>query len=141
MAQEEHKAVLKRVKELVSRIEPASAVIREEDVPSIPESIPEPSTSRPTDPLQTSLVETSPQLLSFDPFEGEEEQIMHSTSTGAARVISQTIRVESNITTPLKIIGQKGPKPAGGKDLKPAGGKDPKPAGGKNLKSTEGKDP
>ena len=64
----EHKAVLKRAKELVSRIEPASVVVCAEDIPSNPESIPEPSTSRPTDPLQTSLVETGPQLLSLDPF-------------------------------------------------------------------------
>ena len=64
---EEHKAVLKRAKELVSRIEPASVVVHAEDIPSIPESIPEPSTSRPTDPLETSLVETGPQLLSLDP--------------------------------------------------------------------------
>ena len=80
-------------------------VVHAEDIPSIPESIPEPSTSRPTDPLETSLVETSPQLLSLDPFEGEEEQIIHPISTGAARVISQAIRVESNITMSLKIIG------------------------------------
>ena len=45
---------------------------------------------------------------------------------GAARVISQTVCVESNITKPLKIFGGKGPKSAGGKDPKSAGGKDPK---------------
>ena len=84
-----------------------------EDVPSLFETLPEPTTSRQTDPLETSLVESGPQLLSLDPFEGEEEEIICRTSTGAARVISQTISVESNITKPQKIIGGKGLKSAG----------------------------
>ena len=96
---------------------------------------------RGTDPLETSLVEPSPQLVSPDPFEGEEEPVICPTSVGAARVISQTVHVESNITKPLKIIGGKGPKSAGGKDPKSSGGKDPKSAGGKDLKSAGGKDP
>ena len=96
---------------------------------------------RGTDPLETSLVEPSPQLVSLDPFEGEEEPIIHPTSVGAARVISQTVHVESNITKPLKIVGGKGPKSAGGKDPKSAGGKDLKSAGGKDPKSAGGKDP
>ena len=115
-------------------------VVRAEDVPSILESLPEPSTSRQTDPLETSLVESGPQLVSLDPFEGEEE-IICPTSTGAARIISQTISVESNITKPLKIIGGKGPKSAGGKNPKSAGDKGLKSAGGKDLRSTGGKDP
>ena len=117
-----------------------------EDVPSILESLPELSTSRQTDPLETSLVESGPQLVSLNPFEGEEEPTIHPTSTGAARVISQTISVESNITKPLKIIGGKGlksagTKSAGGKDPKSAGGKDPKSAGGKDPKSPGGRPP
>ena len=110
-------------------------MVHAEDVPSILESLPEPSTSRQTDPLETSLVESSPQLVSLDPFEGEEEPTIHPTSMEAARVMSQTISVESNITKPLKIIGGKGPKSAGPKS---AGGKDPKSAG---PKSAGGKDP
>ena len=89
---------------------------------------------RGTDPLETSLVEPGPQLVSLDPFEGEEEPVIHPTSVGAARVISQTVHVESNITKPLKTIGGKGPKSAGGKDPKSAGGKDLKSAGGKDPK-------
>ena len=128
-------------------------MVHAEDVASILESLSEPSTSRQTDPLETSLVESSPQLVSLDPFEGEEEPTICPTSTGAARVISQTISVESNITKPLKIIGGKGRKSAGPKSagLKSAGGKDlksagPKSAGGKDLKSAGpksagGKDP
>ena len=115
-------------------------VVHAEDVPSLFETLPEPSTSRQTDPLETSLVESGPQLLSLDPFEGEEEEIICPTSTGAARVISQTVSVESNITKSQKIIGGKGPKSAGPKSAGPkiAGGKEPKSAG---LKSAGGKDP
>ena len=53
---EEHKAVLKRAKELLSRTESTSTVVCAEDVPSILESLPEPSMSRQTDPLEISLV-------------------------------------------------------------------------------------
>ena len=102
---------------------------------------------RGTDPLETSLAKPGPQLVSLNPFEGEEEPIIRPTSAGAARVTSQTISVKSNITKPLKIIGGKGLKSAGGKDLKSTGGKDlksagckdPKSAGGKDLKSAGGK--
>ena len=132
----------------MSRTEATSTVVCAEDVPSLFETLPEPSTSRQTDPLETSLVESSPQLLSLNLFEEEEEEMIRPTSTGAARVISQTISVESTITKPQKIIGGKGPRPAGpktvgGKDPKPAGsktvgGKDPKPA---DPKTVGGKDP
>ena len=140
LKREEHKAVLKRAKELLSRTESASTVVHAEDVPSIPESLAEPSTSRQTNPLETSLVEPGPQLVSLNPFEGEEEPIICPTSTGAARVTSQTISIKSNITKSLKIVEGKGLKSAGGKDPKSAGGKDPKSAGGKDLKSAGGKD-
>ena len=79
-------------------------VVRAEDVPSLFETLPEPLTSRQTDPLETSLVESGSQLLSLNPFE-EEEEMVRPTSTGAAQVISQTIHVESTITKPQKIIG------------------------------------
>ena len=58
-----------------------NTVVRAEDVPSNLESLPEPSTSRQTDPLETSLIESGPQLVNFDPFEGEEEPTIHPTST------------------------------------------------------------
>ena len=64
LKREEHKAVLKRAKELLSRSKPASTVVHAEDVPSILEALPEPSTSRQgTDPLETSLVESGPSLV------------------------------------------------------------------------------
>ena len=145
--------MLKKAKDLLSRTEATSTVVCAEDVPSLFETLPEPSTSRQTDPLETSLVESGPQLLSLNPFEGEEEEIIHPTSMGVARVISQTISVESNITKPQKIIGGKGlksvgpmsvgPKTVGSKEPrsagpKSAGGRDPKTA---DPKSAGGRDP
>ena len=141
LKREEHIEVLKRAKSLFQRTEAPFTAVHEEDAPLIVDWHPEPSMSRRgTDPLETSLVEPSPQLVSLDPFEGEEEPIIHPTSVGAARVISQTVCVESNITKPLKIIGGKGSKSAGGKDPKSAGGRDSKSAGGKDLKSAGGRD-
>ena len=76
--------------------------------------------------------------------------MIRPTSTGAARVISQTISIESNIPKPQKIIGGKEPrsaglkpaaKPAGLKPaLKPAGPKPagPKTAGSRPLRPTVG---
>ena len=140
LKREAHKAVLKKAKDLLSRTEATSTVVHAEDVPSPIETLPEPSTSTQTDPLETSLVESGPQLLSLDPFGEEEEEMIHPTSMGAARVISQTISVESNITKPQRIIGGKGPKSAGPKPagLKTVGGKEPRSAG---PKSAEGRDP
>ena len=153
LKREAHKEVLKKAKELLSRTEATSTVVRAEDIPSLFKTLPEPSTSRQTDPLETSLVESGPQLLSLDPFEEEEEEMIRPTSTATARVISQTISVKSNITKPQKIIGGKGLKSAG---LKPAGpktvgGKEPRSAGPKTVggkeprsagsKSVGGRDP
>ena len=66
--------------------------------------------------------------------------MIRPTSTGAARVISQTISVESNITKPQKIIGGKSPKSAGPKSAGPktVGGKEPRSTG---LKTAGGKEP
>ena len=116
-------------------------MVHAEDLPSLVETFPEPSMSQQTDPLETSLVESGPQLLSLDPFEEEEEEMIRPTSMGAARVISQTISVESNIPKPQKIIGGKEPRSAGPKSAgpkpaaKPAGPKSagPKPAGLKSA--------
>ena len=117
LKREEHKAVLKRAKELLSQTEPASTAVDEEDVPPIPEVYPEPSTSRQgADPLETSLVESGPLLVSLNPIKGEEEQVICPTSVGAATVVAQTFHVESNITMPLESAGGKVPKqPAGRK--------------------------
>ena len=150
LKREAHKEVLKKAKELSSRTEATSTVVHAEDLPSPIETLPEPSTSRQTDPLETSLVESGPQLLSLDPFEEEEGEMICPTSTGAARVISQTISVESNITKLQKISGGKeprsvGPKSAGPKSAGPkaVGSKEPRSAGLKPAgpKTVGSKDP
>ena len=141
LKREEHIAVLKRAKGLLRRTEAPSTAVREEDAPLIVDLHPGPSMSgRGTDPLETSLVEPSPLLVSLNPFEGEEEPVIHPTSVGAATVVSRTVRVESNVTKPLKVTGGKDPKqPVRGKDLKSAGGKDLKQrAGGKPPKLSVG---
>ena len=96
LKREAHKEVLKKAKELLSRTEATSTVVHVEDIPSLFMTPSEPSTSRQADPLETSLVESGPQLVSLTPFEEGEEEVICPTSTGAARVLSQTISVEGD---------------------------------------------
>ena len=115
-----------------------------EDIPSLLVTPSEPSTSRQVDPLETSLVESGPQLVHLTPFEEGEEEVIRPTSTGAARVISQTISVEDDVPKPQKVIAGKEPRSTGLKSARPksaglmpagpktAGGRPPRPAvGGK----------
>ena len=61
-------------------------------------------------------MESGPLLVSLNPFEGEEELVICPTSVGGATVVTQMIRVESNIARPLESAGGKVPKqPAGRK--------------------------
>ena len=88
LRREEHKAVPKRAKALLERTEPASTAVCEEDAPTTVELHPEPSASgQGTDPLETSLVEAGPLLVSLNPFKGEEELVICPTSVGAASLI------------------------------------------------------
>ena len=142
LKREAHKEVLKIAKEMSSKTAATSTVERAEDV-SVPLATPaEPSTSQ-QDPLETSLVQTSPQLVSLIPFEESEEEIIRPTSTGAARVLSQTISIEGSVPKPQKVIAGKEPRPTG---LKSAGPKSvgqksagPKPTGSKLIARKESK--
>ena len=128
LKREVHKEVLKIAKEMSSKTAATSTVVRSEDV-SIPLATPaELSTSR-QDPLETSLVETGPQLVSLIPFEESEEEIIRPTSTGAARVLSQTISIEGSVPKPQKVIAGKEPRPIGPKSASPksAGSKSASP--------------
>ena len=90
LKREEHIEVLKRAKSLLRRTEAPSTAVCEEDAPLIVDWHPGPSMSgRGTDPLETSLVEPGPLLVSLNPFEGEEEPVICPTSVGAATVILQ----------------------------------------------------
>ena len=109
LKREEHKALLKRAKELLSRTKLASTVVCAEDVPSILEALSEPSTSRQrTDPLETSLVESGPLLVSLNLFPSEEEDedeppSVHQfkRSTVQTKTVSQ-ITTKSYIQTPAE---------------------------------------
>ena len=142
LKREAHKEVLKIAKEMSSKTAATSTVVRAEDV-SIPLATPaEPSTSR-QDPLETSLVETGPQLVSLIPFEESEEEMIRPNLTGAARVLSQMISIEGSVPKPQKVIAGKEPRPAGPKSAGPksAGPKStgPKPTGSKLVARKEPK--
>ena len=140
LKREVQKEVLKIAKELSGKTAATYTVVCAEDV-SIPLATPaEPSTSQ-QDPLETSLVETGPQLVSLNPFEESDEEIIGPTSTGAARVLSQMISIEGNVPKPRKVIAGKEPRLAGLKSASPksAGPKStgPKPTSSKLIASKE----
>ena len=136
LKREAHKEVLKIAKEMSSKTAVTSTVVRAEDVSILLATPAEPSSSQ-QDPLETSLVETGPQLLSLIPFEESEEEMIRPTLTGAARVLSQTISIEGSVPKPQKVIAGKEPRPAGPKSAGPksAGSKSasPKSAGPKSA--------
>ena len=128
LKRETHKEVLKKAKELLSGTTATSTVVRDEDIPTLPATPLEPSASQLEDPLETSLVESGPQLVSLTPFKEGEEEVIRPTSMGAARVLSQMISIEGDVPKPQKKIAGKEPRAAG---LKSAGPKSasPKSAG------------
>ena len=73
-----------------------------------------------------------PQLISLIPFEESEEEIIRPTSTGAARVLSQTISIEGSVPKPQKVIAGKEPRPIGPKSPGPKSA-GPKSAGSKSA--------
>ena len=118
LRREAHKEALKKAKEFSGKTAVTSTVVRAEDV-SIPLATPaEPSTPR-QDPLETSLVETGPQLVSLNPFEESDEEIIRPTPTGAARILSQMISIEGSVPKPQKVIAGKEPRSAGPKSATP----------------------
>ena len=76
LKREAHKEVLKKTKELLSRTTATSTVVRTEDIPTLPTTPLEPSNSQLEDSLETSLVESGPQLVSLTPFEEGEEEVI-----------------------------------------------------------------
>ena len=100
LKREEHKALLKRAKELLSQTEPASTAVCKEDAPPIPEVHPEPSTTgQGVDPLETSLVESGPLLVSLNPFPSEEEDEDEPPSVPQFRRSTVQTETVSQITT------------------------------------------
>ena len=86
-----------------------STVVHAEDVSTLLATLAEPSTSR-QDPLETSLIAMGPQLMSLNPFEESDEEMIRPTSTGAARVLSQTTSIEGDVPKPQKVIAGKEPR-------------------------------
>ena len=64
-------------------------------------------------------METGPQFVSLNPFEESDEEIIRPTSTGAARILSQTISIEGSVPKPQKVIAGKEPRSAGPKSATP----------------------
>ena len=81
----------------------------EEETAATVEVHPEPSGMRQSeDPLETSLVEPGPLLVSLNPFEGEDKPIIRPYSgarPGAAAVFTETIHEESTMERPLEATG------------------------------------
>ena len=80
-----------------------------------------PRTEPPEDPLEISLVESGPLLLSLNPFEGEDEPVIKPTlgaCPGATAILTETIHVESSTErlleatggAPKKSVGEKEPQ-------------------------------
>ena len=118
LKREAHKEVLKIAKELSRKTAATSTVVRTEDVSILLATPAEPSTSR-QDPLETSLGFRLTSCGPISTFEESEEEIIRPTSTGAARVLSQTISIEGNVPKPRKVIAGKEPRLAGPKSAGP----------------------
>ena len=76
-----------------------------------------PRTEPLEDPLETSLVESGPLLVSLNPFE-EDEPVIRPTlgaHPGAAAILTETIHVESSTERPVETTGGAPKKSVGGK--------------------------
>ena len=104
LKREEHR-LLKKTQALLRKNPPAATMVRAEDEQTATEVEvhPEPPRERQIeDPLETSLVEPGPPLVSLNPFEGEDEPVIRPTSgtqPGAAAILTETIH-EENIGEP-----------------------------------------
>ena len=69
------------------------------------------------DPLETSLVESGPLLVSLNPFKGDEPIIRPTLGAcpGAAVILTETIHVESSTERPLEATGGAPKRSTGGK--------------------------
>ena len=109
LKREEHKMLLEKTQALLNKNPPAATAVRAEENAATVEVHPEPSGARQSeDPLETSLVEPSTLLVSLNPFEGEDEPMIRSTSgarAGAASNLTETIHEESTTERPLEAAG------------------------------------
>ena len=120
LKREEHKMLLEKTQALLKRNPPAATAVRaEEETTATVEVHPGPSgVKQSEDPLEISLVEPGPLLISLNPFEGEDEPIIRPTSgarAGAAAVLTETIHEESTTERPLEATEEVPKKSARGK--------------------------
>ena len=82
LKREEHKMLLEKAQALPKRNPPAATAVRaEEETATTVDVHPEPSGVKQSENLlETSIVEPGPQLVSLNPFEGEDEPIIRPTS-------------------------------------------------------------
>ena len=103
---------------LLQRNIPAAAARSATATATCAEIHPAPPRTEPTEnPLETSLVESGPLLVSLNPFEGDEPIIRPTLEAhpGAAVILTETIHVESSTERPLEAAGGVPKKSTGGK--------------------------
>ena len=102
--------LLEKTQALLKRNPPAATAVRAEgETAATVEVHPEPSRVRQSeDPLETSLVEPGPLLVSLNPFEGEDKPMIRPTSgarAGAVTILTETIHEKSTTERPLEATG------------------------------------
>ena len=102
LKREEHRMLLEKTQALLRRNPPAATTSRADNEPAAAADVevhPTPTRAeQPEDPLETSLVESGPPLVSLDPFEGEDEPVIRpplGAHPGAAAILIETIHEES----------------------------------------------
>ena len=119
LKREEHKMLLEKTHALLQRNTPAAAARSATATTISAEIHPAPPRTEPTeDPLETSLVESGPLLVSLNQFEGEDEPVIRPTLgayPGAATILTETIHVESSTERLLEAAGGAPKKSSGEK--------------------------
>ena len=119
LKREEHRMLLAKTHALLQKNTPAAAARSATATATSGKVHPAPPrTETPEDPLETSVVESGPLLVSLNPFEGEDEPVIRPTlgaCPGAAAILTETIHVESSIERPVEATGGTLKKSAGGK--------------------------
>ena len=119
LKREEHRMLLAKTHALLQKNTPAASAGSATATATSAEIHPaSPRTEPPEDPLETSLVESGPLLVSLSPFEGEDEPVIRQTlgaCPGAAVILTETIHVESSTERLVEATGGAHKKSVGGK--------------------------
>ena len=118
LKREEHRMLLAKTQALLQKNTPAAARSATATVTSAEIHLAPPRTEPPENPLETSLVESGPLLVSLNPFGGEDEPVIRPTlgaHLGAAVILTETIHVESSTERPVEATRGVPKKSIGGK--------------------------